>query len=149
MVSISNEKVVEGAHGITVIADQRIKEIYFASYDALTLPGGMPGTLNLGACEILTEALKEHSEKGKLVTAICAAPSVLGKLGLLKGKKACCYPGFEEQLEGANISTEKVEVDRNMITSRGLGTAIDFGLAMIKVLKSEELADKIAKGILA
>lgn len=148
MVSISNEKVVEGAHGITVIADQRIKEIYFTSYDALTLPGGMPGTLNLEACEILSEALKEHSEKGKLVTAICAAPSVLGRLGLLNGKRACCYPGFEDRLEGASVSTEKVEVDGNVITSRGLGSAIDFGLAMIKVLKSEEVADKIAKGIL-
>lgn len=148
MVSVNKEKVVEGAHGITVIADQRIREISADSYDALILPGGMPGTIHLGECSELMELLDDYFQKGKLVGAICAAPSLLGKRGLLKEKNACCYPGFEKELIGANVSTNKVEVDGNVITSRGVGTAIDFSLAIIQMLLSKEEADKIGKGIL-
>lgn len=149
MISITSEEGVVGAHGIEVKTNKIIKELNFDIYDALIFPGGMPGTKNLGENELLMRELKKHYQKEKLVAAICAAPSLFGKLGILKGKKACCYPGFEEDLQGANVTYNAVEIDGNIITSRGVGTAIEFALSIITSLADEELSNQCAKNIIA
>jgi 4-methyl-5(b-hydroxyethyl)-thiazole monophosphate biosynthesis len=146
-VSIMNRKEIQGAHNITVIADQLFEEADFREYDMLVLPGGMPGTLNLGAHKELVELLKQAASDGKNIAAICAAPSVLGDNGILKGKRAICYPGFEDRLAEAIITKENVVVDKNIITSRGMGTAIEFGLAIIEKLINQETALKISNSI--
>ena len=114
----------------------------------LVLPGGMPGTNKLMDCETLCEKLKEFAESEKYVAAICAAPSILGVNGLLEGKKATCYPGFEEKLLGAEYVEAPVVKDGNIITSRGLGTAIEFAAAIISVVADEETADSILEKII-
>ena len=126
MVSITGEKMVRGAHGINVEADVLYEEIKAEEADMLVLPGGMPGTKNLMAQEDLVSNLKQFHEAGKAVAAICAAPMVLGENGILEGKKAVCYPGFEANLKGATVLKEEAVTDGNVITSRGLGTAIEF-----------------------
>ena len=141
MVSISEAMAVSGSHGISVKADLLMKDIDFDAYELLVLPGGMPGTINLGECEVLCSELKKACENGKKIAAICAAPTVFGKLGLLKGKKACCYPDMEDGLIGAEVSFDAVTVDGNITTSRGLGTALPFALALI-----EQLLDKKNSG---
>ena len=148
MVSITEEKAVTGSHQIMVQADLCIKDADFSCADLLVLPGGMPGTKHLGACEVLNKQLTTFCQEGKKVAAICAAPSVLGDLGLLKGKKAACYPGFEERLTGAEVIYEKVAVDGNITTSRGMGTAIPFALSLVAQLVSKEKAEELKKGII-
>lgn len=148
MVSISGEKTVKGAHGIVVEADVALAEADLTQADALVLPGGMPGTRNLQACEPLVMALKQAHEAGKLVCAICAAPLVLGLNHILEGKKASCYPGFEEDLLGAKVSYDPVSHDGNVITSRGMGTAILFAAEIIAALKDEDTAEKIKSAII-
>ena len=108
----------------------------------------MPGTTNLGADETVNNVIKEFAQSGKLVSAICAAPSVLGLAGLLDGKKATCYPGFEDKLLGADFLEEKVVVDGNIITSRGLGTAIPFSLEIVRYLLDDDVAKSIADKII-
>lgn len=148
MVSITKEKQIEGAHGIQVIADTLFEEVDYNEVDMLVLPGGMPGTLNLEAHKELNELLLKFNKENKKLAAICAAPRVLGDLGLLKGKHAVCYPENEERLQGATVINEKVAIDGNIITSRGVGTAIEFALAVIEVLKSKEDATRIKEAIL-
>ena len=148
MVSIGEKKSVTGSHGITVEAALMFAEIAPEACDLYVLPGGMPGTRYLAAHEGLTALLKEEAANGKKLSAICAAPSVLGGLGLLNGHKAACYPGFEEKLTGAEVVYEPVVVSGNMTTSRGMGTAIDFALALTAQLVSEEKAEELAKGII-
>lgn len=148
MVSITGEKTVTGSHGIAVGADKLIEEVDFAEADALILPGGMPGTRNLQNHALLNEELKKANEAGKLVCAICAAPLVLGGNHILEGKKASCYPGFEEELLGAKVSYDPVSHDGNVITSRGLGTAIAFASEIIATLCSEEEAKSIEESVI-
>ncbi len=148
MVSIMGQKLVTGSHQIPIQTDLCIEDADFSSADLLVLPGGMPGTKHLGACEVLNKQLVKFCEEGKKVAAICAAPSVLGDLGLLKGRKAACYPGFEERLTGAEVIYEKVAVDGNITTSRGMGTAIPFALSLVAQLVSEEKAEELKKGII-
>lgn len=138
MVSISGKKEVKSSHGVTFLADALASETDFSEYDAVVLPGGMPGTLNLGADGTVNRVIKEFAAQGKIVAAICAAPSVLGAAGILNGKRATCHPGFEEKLTGAVTSTDAVVVDGNIITSRGMGTAIDFGLAIVDLLTDSD-----------
>lgn len=149
MVSVSGEKQVKGSHGIVVEADLLYGQANMEEADALILPGGMPGTGNLEAHAPLARALKTANEQKKLVCAICAAPLVLGKNGILQGKKACCYPGFEEDLLGADVCYEPVAKDGNVITSRGVGTAIAFAGEIITELVGKDIAEKIKEGILA
>ena len=111
-------------------------------------PGGMPGTLNLGAHKGLEALLKKFYEEKKFLAAICAAPSVFGQYGFLKGRKATSYPGFEEQLTGAECVTDAVVVDEFVITSRGMGTAIPFSLSLIEVLIGSDKANEIGKSII-
>lgn len=148
MVSITEERVVIGAHGISVGMDKVFGEIDCADYDMLVLPGGMPGTKNLEACAPLMEQIDAFYEKGKYIGAICAAPSIFGHRGIVKGRKACCYPGFESQLEGAEVTAGPVEIDGNVVTSRGMGTAIDFGLAIGGLFVEKEQVEALAKGII-
>lgn len=147
-VSITGNNTIHGAHGIDVQADILFEEMNYDGQDMLVLPGGMPGTLNLEAHKRLEELLKKSYEDRKYLGAICAAPSVFGKYGFLKGRKATSYPGFEEQLEGATCVTDAVVVDEFVITSRGMGTAIPFSLTLIEVLTGREKADEIGKSII-
>ena len=148
MISITGEKLVKGAHGIDFHTDIPAEYMDFDMLDGIVLPGGMPGTLNLGANDYVQKITVQFASEGKLVSAICAAPSVLGEAGLLKGKKATSYPGFEEKLLGAETRTDTVVVDGNIITSRGMGTAIDFALAIIEYMLDKETADKLSAGII-
>lgn len=143
MVSITQDTFVTGAHGIKVQTDKLLKELDFDSLSMIVLPGGMPGTLNLEACEFLMEQLDDFYEKGKCIGAICAAPSIFGHRGYLKGRNACCFPSFEDQLEGAKISYNPVEVSDHVITSRSIGTAMDFGLAIVEKLLGREKAESL------
>ena len=147
MVSITDEKAVTGSHGITVSMDRTLREVNFEEVDMIVLPGGMPGTLNLEACEPLMEKVKEFDADGKYISAICAAPTVFGHLGLLKGKKACCYPSMEDGLVGAEVTFETTAVADHILTSRGMGTAIDFGLQIIARFQGREAADEMAAKI--
>ena len=147
MVSISDKRQVTGAHGIPVIADAVFKEVDFNNKEMLILPGGMPGTTNLMEHEELIKLLTDHNRAGKMLGAICAAPSVLGMNGILKGKHATCFPGFEEKLLGAVYVNEKVVQDKNIITSKGLGTALEFAAAIIEYYKGKEAAEKIKASV--
>lgn len=147
MVSVTDSLTVTGAHAIPVVTDKMIADVDFAALDMIVLPGGWPGTPNLEKVPELMEQVKVFAEAGKYVAAICAAPSVLGHLGILKGKTACCFPGFEEELAGANVTFNSCEVDGNVITARGMGCAIDFSVEIINALldgvKGAEIASKI------
>lgn len=147
-VSIMGRREITGSHKITVIADALFEEMDFTEADVLVLPGGMPGTRYLGEYEPLTKLLVQWNQEGRKLAAICAAPSVLGALGILKGKRAVCYPGFEEKLTGATIGSRAVEADGNITTSRGLGTAIDFASSLIEQLQGKEKAEEIKKSII-
>jgi len=146
-VSIMESPLSHGSHGIEVKADLLFDEIGTEAVQLLVLPGGMPGTTHLAAHEGLARLLREQDAAGRRIAAICAAPTVLGQLGLLKGKTAVCYPGLEEQLTGASVTTNQVEICQNVTTSRGMGTAIPFGLSLVAQLRGEETADKLAKSI--
>lgn len=143
MVSVTDTKEVKGSHGITVAADAIIADINMEEGDMLFLPGGMPGTLNLQKCQTLMDHILSHHQQGKRLAAICAAPSVYGKLGLLKGRKATCFPGFEQELQGAEVVSDVVVTDGNITTGRGMGTAIDLGLEIVRLYQGDEAADEL------
>lgn len=147
-VSISGQKEVTGSHNITVLADALFEEVDFDGLDGVVLPGGMPGTTHLGEYPGVGEIIRKFDRQEKLVAAICAAPSVLGKAGLLKGRKAISYPGFEEALLDAVITREEVVRDGHIITSRGMGTAIPFGLALTAYFMGQEKADELGASII-
>lgn len=148
MLSINDTLTVIGSHGIEFRADKLISEAALDDYDGVILPGGMPGTTNLEANTYIQRILPAMHNTGKLVAAICAAPSILGKLGITNGKKATSYPGFEEALSRSTYVTDPVVVDGNVITSRGMGTAIDFSLAILAYLTSDKEADDMADKII-
>lgn len=148
MISVSGEKQVKGAHNITFLTDIPAEYMDFDILDGIVLPGGMPGTVNLGANETVQKIIREFANQGKLVAAICAAPSVLGEAHLLEGKKATCYPGFEDKLLGAITMEEDVVMDGNIITSRGMGTAIPFALEIVKYFTDGATVEKLSDGII-
>lgn len=147
-VSIMGRKEITGSHRIALQADLVFEETSFEDGTLFVLPGGMPGTKHLGAHEGLTALLKKSAAEGKRLAAICAAPSVLGDLGLLEGKHAACYPGFEDRLRGARVEFTPVVTDDNITTSRGMGTAIQFALSLVAQLTDGEKAEELAKGII-
>jgi 4-methyl-5(b-hydroxyethyl)-thiazole monophosphate biosynthesis len=147
-VSISEALEVVGAHGITIKADVRFTDIEVNQADMLILPGGMPGTKNLNAFPPLKEALKAHAAQGKALAAICAAPMILGQLGLLEGKEATCYPGNEADLKGATLSDYLIVQDGNVITASGPGVALEFGLQIVQFLEGDALSENIAQSML-
>lgn len=149
-VGIGGKDVIRGAHGIIVHAD--IPDVMYrdANPDMLILPGGMPGSKNLDESRIVDSALRAAGRKGAYLAAICAAPMVLGKRGYLEGKRAVCFPGFEEYLTGATVDAEKTVVrDGNVITAKGMGAAFDFGLELVKCFKNDGSAEKIRDGVFA
>lgn len=142
------DQPIRGSKGIRIMPDCRVDQVDSEAVEMLVLPGGMPGTKNLLADKAVDELLRSVYLAGKPVGAICAAPMILGQKGLLKGKQAVCYPGFESELAGADVQpSAKVVVDGNVITSRGLGTAIEFSLALIEKVKGAEAAEAIKKQI--
>lgn len=146
-VSIMGRLEVTGAHDIKIAADTLYEDEDFKDTDMLVLPGGMPGTTNLGNFRPLCELLMDFNSRGKYIAAICAAPSILGLLGILKGKRATCFPGFENQMTGTELSKDRCVICDNIITSRGPGTAIDFAGELIALLQSREKAEALKEEI--
>ena len=146
-ISVSKGKLVKGAHNIPVQADKLFDDVDFANYEMLILPGGMPGAKNLNEHEGVKEQLKAFA-KDKLIGAICAAPMVLGGMGLLKGKRATCFPGFEPELIDATVTNEPVTVDGNIITGKGPAFAIKFSLQIIEILAGKATRDQISNDLL-
>ena len=142
-VSVSENACVNGAHGVTVKSDCLFAAKDFADAEMLVLPGGMPGTKNLDEHAGLCALLKQFNAEGKRLAAICAAPSILGRLGILDGKQATCYPGFEPLLGDSFVGGVVVE-SKNVITAKGPGVATDFALAIISELKGEAVATEVA-----
>jgi protein deglycase len=138
---------VTGSHGITVVADGLLAG-FTGRFDAIVLPGGMPGSKHLAGSVPLLDLVRETFQRGGLCAAICAAPIVLGKAGILSGRHATCFPGYENELGGATFVEQEVVRDRNVITSRGVGTAVPFALELIRYLVDTETAEKIKKAIL-
>lgn len=144
MVSITGKREVTGAHSITVLADVLYENVDYSDVDMIILPGGLQGTQTMDNHAGLKEQLLLAAQQGKWVAAICAAPTILGKMGLLKGKSATCYPGNEQYLQGADITaTGSTIIDGNIITSRGPGTSLDFALTIVEALRGSELANTI------
>ncbi len=147
-VGVGGKDLIAGAHGILVQAD--IPDVLYrdSAPDMIILPGGMPGSTNLDESKTVDAALKVAAKKGAYLCAICAAPLVLGKRGYLEGKRAVCYPGFEEYLSGATVSeSETVVRDGNVITAKGMGAAFEFGLELVRALKDNETADRIKNSV--
>ena len=148
-VSITGSEWVESAHGVTMKADLMFEDIDpFEEVDMLLLPGGMPGASHLNEHAGLREALIEHNALGKRIGAICAAPMVLGSLGILKGRRATCYPGFDKYLDGAEYTAELVTVDGNITTSKGPATVFMYGFYLLRQLTSEANAEEVKNGML-
>lgn len=147
MVSVGTEKMVSGSHGISVRMDVCFDEVDFDSLDMIVLPGGKQGTEGLEAHEGLMAQVDAFDRAGRYLAAICAAPSILGHRGILRGRRAGCYPGWERHLEGAQVSMEEATVDGHVITGRGMGCTIAFSLAIVARLQGQEQADRVAETI--
>ena len=142
-------EMISGSHGITVAADIPEGMYADAAPDMVILPGGMPGSKNLDESRVVDMALCAASRKGAFIAAICAAPMVLGHRGLLEGKRATCFPGFEGELAGALKVDERVVRDGNIITAVGMGAALEFGLALVEALCGKEKRDALARAVIA
>ena len=149
-VSVSSTPVVVTSHNVTVIADTTVDHLNWDEYDMLVLPGGIPGTPNLRACASLMKQVVRFHREGKMIAAICAAPSISADLGLLKGVRAACNPSVEQILidNGAELVRENAVTTGNIITSRAMGTAIPFALAIVEHYKGREAADQLGRSIL-
>ncbi len=147
MISINGTKQVTSSRNVTFMTDTTKEEADFSAYDGIILPGGMPGTVHLGEDDTVSQVICEFAKEGKLVAAICAAPSVLGQAGILNGKKAACHPGFEEKLTGAEVFFSPVVCDGNVITSRGMGTAVPFGLAVARYFTDDATIEHVKAGL--
>ncbi|OGV36926.1 MAG: hypothetical protein A2020_16610 [Lentisphaerae bacterium GWF2_45_14] len=137
-----NSKKVTGSHGIIVEADSLLKDIDLSQVKLIFLPGGMPGSKNLRDSDLLMDVLNKTYADGGMTAAICAAPIALGRAGLLKGKKATCYPGFEDMLEGAEYTGSRIQIDGRVITGKGPGVSFEFAAAVASALGKEEALKK-------
>lgn len=146
-VSVMEKKQIISSHKIGIEADELFGQSDYADGAMLVLPGGMPGTTHLKEHEALRKVLSDYRNSGKYLAAICAAPSIFGENGMLEGKCATCYPGVEQALKGAKLTNQAVVTDGQFITSKGLGTAIDFSLELITCLTTKETAEQIAKAV--
>ena len=147
-VSVSSDKTVKSSHGVQIVADAVMSEISASDVQMIILPGGLPGATNLDACQALDTLIMDFAVAGKPLAAICAAPMVYGKRGLLKGKKATCYPGFDKYLEGAEYTGNLVECTDNFILGKGPAAAAEFGFAILEKLAGSEKAAEVRKGML-
>lgn len=148
-VSVSGSPSVTGAYGISVNADCRLDEADAEDCELVVLPGGLLGAAKLRNSKALREALLKRASEGRMTAAICAAPYVLGELGILEGKRATCYPGFEKSLKGAVVTGAMVERDGNIITGKGPAAAAAFAFEIVEALKGKEVRDEVAGGMLA
>lgn len=148
-VSVTENLMVTGSHKITVKADILFKDADYELAQMIILPGGMPGAKNLSEHQGLNHQILNFYKEGKLLGAICAAPMVFGKLGILKGKNVVCYPGFESYLEGASVKQVPVVQDGKIITGRGPGVALQFSLEVVRALKDEATASRLKESMLA
>lgn len=149
MVSITGDKEVRGAHNIKVLADKSMDEIEdLQSYEAVVIPGGLPGATNLRDHEGVIEIVKDMNKSDKLTAAICAGPIVLERAAIVKGKELTSYPGFQDQLQGAIYKEESVVRDGNIITSRGPSLAVDFAIEIVDYLLGKDKAEELKKDIL-
>lgn len=144
---VEDSQVVESAHKVQIVADAMFEDCDFADADLLVLPGGMPGASNLNAHDGVRQALLRQAAAGKRFAAICAAPLVLGGLGLLRGKRATCYPGFEQTLDGATNTGDLCTVDGMVTTGEGPAAAFPFAYTLLEQLVSKQIADQIAEGM--
>lgn len=147
-VSITDNQVVVGSHGVPMLADRILPALDWDDAEMIILPGGLPGSTNLDACEDLREGIMKLHVEGKPLAAICAAPQVYGHLGILKGVKATCYPGVETELEGAQYTAAKVEQDGQFITGNGPGAAMEFGYVIAESIKGKEAILPLRKGMM-
>lgn len=148
LVAAKEGRDVVSSHQVLIQADAAIGEVDFSDADVIFLPGGIPGAPNLSNCEPLIAALQAQLSAGKRVAAICAAPAVvLGRHGFLKGKKATCFPGFEEEMEGAVLTGEGVVTDGTITTGKGLGWSLDLGLELVRLLIDEKTAEDVKEKI--
>ena len=148
-VAVGGNDTVIGSHGIAVQADMPETLYRDAKPEMIILPGGMPGSLNLDASRTVDAALRAAAANDAYLAAICAAPMILGKRGYLQGKRAICFPGFEEHLNGATVANERVVTDGKTITAAGMGVALEFGLALVAALKGQTTADDLRRAVLA
>ena len=147
-VSITGNKIVQSAHGVGIEADLLLPDVDFEEAEMLVLPGGLPGSTNLDACQPLTQAIKQHFEEGGAIAAICAAPLVFGHLGLLEGRRATCYPGVERELKGATYTAAIVEQDGNIITGKGPAAAFEFGYTIVDYFLGEGASLPLRQGMI-
>lgn len=147
MISITGDYDVIGSHAITIRADQLFEEKDLTDAQMLIMPGGIPGTPNLKAHVGLEKLIHRYAEDGKYLAAVCAAPTIYGEMGLLEGKKATCYPGMEDGLKGSTALEDAVVCDGQYITSRGMGTSIEFGLALLEKFTDKETAQNMGMKI--
>ena len=147
-VSIEGDLIVYGAHNIGIQADENFFQADFSGKYMIYLPGGMPGTTNLSNHSGLTNLIEQQVNNGDMIAAICAAPSILGQMGLLEGKEAISYPGFENLLTGATISEDTIVKADNILTAKGPGVAIPFALRIVEELKGREVADEVAAAMI-
>ena len=147
-VSVMDEQVVTGAHGIPVVADKMFADINPEDAEMILLPGGLPGATNLDAHEGLSQMILDFAKEEKPLAAICAAPLVFGNRGLLNGKKATCYPGFETYLQGAEYTAALVEKDGHFITAKGPGAALEFAFAIVEKYCGSQMVHELKHGMM-
>lgn len=148
LVSVEQSREVTSSHGVRITADMTISEANLDDADMLLLPGGMPGSVNLGQNAAVRAAIDRQNKAGELIGAICAAPMVLGEMGLLQGKKATCYPGFEEHLLGADYTAGLVEQSGNIVTGRGPAAAFPYAYHILSILTDKETAEQVRDGMI-
>ena len=141
-------KIAIGSHAIPVVCDMTASEVNLSEVSCVIFPGGMPGSLNLDASPFTDKIIGAVKANGGIIAAICAAPLVLGRRGLLQGKCATCYPGFENELKGAVISDASVITDGNIITAKGMGVALEFSKALISRILNDEVAKSLSEAIM-
>ena len=147
-VSVMGEQVVAGAHGVPVMADVMFDEVNAEDAEMILLPGGLPGATNLDAHQGLSQMILDFAKEEKPLAAICAAPLVFGNRGLLEGKKATCYPGFETYLKGAQYTAALVEKDGNLITGKGPGAAMEFAFAIVEKYCGMDKVNELKQGMM-
>ncbi len=147
-VSTTGSEYIESSHGITIKTDTQIETEGFADAELLVLPGGMPGATNLNDNAKVRQLLTAQAAKGGRIAAICAAPMVLGGLGLLKGRRATCYPGFEKYLDGATYTAELVTTDGNITTGRGPAATLPFAYSLLEAFVGKKATDELRDGMI-
>jgi 4-methyl-5(b-hydroxyethyl)-thiazole monophosphate biosynthesis len=148
VVSVTGKKEVTGSHHIQVTADVLFEEVDYSTIDMIVLPGGLPGANNLNDHTGLRKQILDFHKNGKPLGAICAAPLVFGNLGILKNHKATCFPGFENQLIGAEVTGAEVETSGKIVTGKGAGVAIKFALKIVETFKGKAFAEELGRKII-